>query len=129
MYGIWHSGKNLWQAVRDRSPPRLRQVPAAFVAGTRWIYSRYLLNLRQLPAGFAAGTCWFRGRYPLDLRQVPARFAAGTCWIFGRYLTGYKYGNVYFLVQKFFLFLNLINIYSNMPNYWIHFLFENDRHP
>jgi len=76
----------LWQAVFDKSPPRLRQVPAAFAAGTRWIYSRYLLNLRRLPAEFAAGTCWFRGRYPLDLRQVPARFAAGTCWFCSRYL-------------------------------------------
>jgi len=72
--------------------------------------------LRRVPVDFAAGTRWICGRYLLDLRRVPVDFAAGTCWICGRYLTGYKYGNVYFLVQKFFLFLNLINIYSNIPD-------------
>src|SRR5881394_1593100 len=108
---------------------RSRQKSAAIAAGTCCFRGRYPLNLQQVPAEFAAATCWICGRYLLDLRRVPVDFAAGTCWICGRYLTGYKYGNVYFLVQKFFLFLNLINIYSNMPNYWIHFLFENDRHP
>ena len=87
---------------------------------TDFCLKRLAINLRRLPAefaaGFAAGTRWICGRYLLDLRRVPVDFAAGTCWICGRYLTGYKYGNVYFLVQKFFLFLNLINIYSNIPD-------------